>query len=526
MHGLREIKIGLLLSAFILSVAAIVSPSFESASFIADFAVFILYVNEILAILNRFYRTKLFKQKRMLRFSVVASFLILYLLFAACLGGSLSPFLMPQSPLKLGFPELITITFFSCLSCLLLIGFIISIEIRKHPELITTMLKRMETREQYEADAYEMANSKIGYLSGIYTIGLIIAALTLFLLCLWFLLTLLTPLFLLVTSLWIVHDILSLRNKGPLGRVVKAIVGLDTQIDTTFGWRGMLKPLFSGTATAPISLLVFICYGAFAIFLISFLTAPVLLFMFWMLSCLWYPFLMLICITARLSTELPLLSHPDQPAKAIRLPPKKDFDTILASLTMLTLAVMAVSPNLVNTYTFAAFLLLSAITNLSALASIVLYLKRKTYQKKESVKRSSFMSDRARLVFIALIASTAISAFTRTHIVFEMVSILVLAQVLWVDVNRRIDNWRPLQHALAFSASNLLLITLLVVSIASFELSGVYPFEDLALPLLVTGFVIFIVSIPMSYHAQTYKLRKGRETNDERNSTKHPPIPS
>jgi hypothetical protein len=515
MQRLREIKIGLLLSAFISGVAAIVSPSFESASFIVDFAIFIMFMNEIPAILNRFYRTKLFKQKRTLRFSVVGSFLILYLVIAVCIGGSFSPFLIPQSPLKLGPSELTTLFFFSALSSLLLIALIISIGIRKHPELITTMLKRMETREQYEADAYEMANSKIGYLLGIYTAGLIIAALTLFLLLLWVLLTLLTPLFLLVIGLWIAHNILSLRNKDPLSRVVSAIVSSDAQVDTTFGWRGILRPLLSEARTMPISILVFMCYGILAFFLITFLTTPVLLFLFWILSCLWYPFLMLIFITTRLSTELHLLSHPDQPAKAIRLPPKKDFVTILASLNMLALTVIVVSSNIVNRYTVVAVLLLSAITNLAALASIVLYLKRKTYQRKENVEQSSFMNDRTRLVFIALIASTAISAFTRTHIAPEMVSILGLTQILWVDVHKRTDNWRPLRHALVYAASNFLIMTLIVISIAFFEFSGVYPFEGLVLPLLVTGFVIFIVSIPISYHGQIYKLRKRRKTDDD-----------
>ena len=508
MHNLKKIEIGLLSGAVFFEIASSFYLAFEDIALLFELGVFILFVNEVPSLLNRFYRTKVFQEKVSLRLGIASSFIILYFIFSFFLGGFIIPFLWTPPISMSQFSKLVTPLFFSALFYILVMSLLVSLEVRKTSDLTFRIFRRQSSHDQIAQDKYEMEKSRFSYYFGHYYTGLIISALSFFLFCFWMVTWFLSPLFFLITILWLVHDVLSLRKRTLFDRLVGALHTSDEQIDVALGWKGLLRPLLSGAKGASISLFVLLCYGVFAFLILIFLPHPLFMLDFWASSCCWYLFLMLICLTRRLNNELHLFRRINRKACATSLPPYKNLIMTLILTLSLAWSIVRLFPRYANVYSNILLRSLSFGTNIVALVSVVIYLKRRKYKEKEIVEYKSLMNDRYHVIIVSILSSILLSVLSKTHIFLEMVLVMMVFQTFQIDLRPRIRDWKPLPYSMV--SGGIIFVSLVIANLAMslFTIDGGNPFADFFRPLFVLSVVFSLVSVIALFHAQTLRHQR------------------
>ena len=512
MDNPKKIEAGLLATALALGLLVFIWPFLQDGALLVGWMVFLMFVNEIPSLLDRFYRTKTFSKGKGFRCIVLLSFLALYALFAYYVRGVFLPFSHLESPNGSEFSRFLPTLFFSVLFIALMMGALVSLEIKKSPSLPETIFRRMGSKDEFAEDKYEMQKSRFGRLSGFYTAGLFVELIALFLLCFWFVSMLFAPLFLAITTLWLIHDMISWGRKNPLRSFADALFESDRQIETTFGWNSFLRPLFSGTGGGSIALLVLISFGILSLFLVIFLPYILFMLLFWTLTCCWYLLFVLICLTMRLSTEVELLRKTYQSVHAAPLPPRGDLAMFLISANILVFSILTIYPSYLNEYSELFFVSSSVFTNVAAIYSVIVYAKRRVYRRRETVRASDLNRDRFRLLSISFLVSLMLSALSGTHIFIELVLTVAIFQVFHIDLKPKLEKWRPLSYSIVYATVHSGTLIFAGISVSVVELNGVRFLGGMTAPLLALGVAFFFIAMLVSFHAQTMRFRRLNES--------------
>jgi len=507
-----KIEAGLLIIALALGVLVFKWPFLQDIALLIDWMIFLTFVNKIPSLLDKFYKTKTFSKRKGFRCTVLISFLALYALFAYHIRGVFLPFSHLESPVGSEFSRLTPTLIFSALFIALIMSALVSLEIRKSPNLLQTIFRRMGSKDEFADDKYEMEKSRIGRLSGYYTAGLFVELIALMLLGFWFVSMVFAPLFLMFTILWLIHGMISWRRKNLLRNFADTLLESDEKVETTFGWDSFLRPLFSGTGGGSIALLILINFGILSIFLVCFLPYLVYMLLFWILTCCWYLLFMLICLTSRLSTEIELLRKISQSVHAFSLPSQGDLVIFLISVNAFVFSILTIYPSYLNENSKLFFYGFSVLTNVAAIYSVIVYVKRKVYRRRESVRVSNFNYDRFRLLSISFLVSLMLSVLSKTHIFIELVLTVAIFQVFHIDLKPKLEKWRPVSYSIVYAVVHSGTIIFVGISVSVVKLNGILFLEDMTTPLLALGVVFFFITMLVSYHAHKIRFRRLNES--------------
>jgi len=501
----KKTELAFIVNSLLLKILSISFPFVHTASLLADFAVFLFFIYELPLFFNWFYRTKVFTETRTFRTIMWLGFCSTFLLFSFVGSKVFLPVFFEIGEIPLNDLEgIFSSIFFGLFFAIMTIALIFAFSIRKSPELVVTISRRRHTEEDLNLTLFELNNNRVSRILCIYETGTMLSIVVAFLFALWILMWALDVVFVTVILIWLVNDLLSLKNLNLFDRMTRGISSSDDAIDFSLGWKGFIRPILGGVKAISISLITIFCYLLYASFIVALIPSPSDLFTIMVVPCFWYLLTLIFVLTLRMNREFYLLRHRSGKVPVMFLPPLADIIIVLVLLITGIVILLGYFPAYATSWGSKLFLILSIVTNILACTSIAWFLAKKR-QMRDSVKYRSLVQDRIRMIAILIPVTLLYSTLGEAPIILGIVSIAVVVQVYNVDLAQYIDNLPPGAYAIIVSAFSFSVVALLALLLGSFHYDGTRPLVGMRSKLLLLGLAVSFVGGVFAYYGQFMK---------------------
>jgi hypothetical protein len=460
--------------------------------------------------LDRRFKTTIFKHDHVLRVGFTVAPFVLFLLIALAVPAFFMPSILSSSGLK---P--LDSTIFSSLA----IGFTMSLSLlfarrlwRKHLRVVKNIYKLLESLEESKisVDYVEKRGAKGAYM--VWGVGLLMAFLTLIFFLFWFVTWMIDYVYLAFVGGWLVIEILvgkwRNRSKLPASTLTKTD---DTKKRTVF-WETFVLGTTCGIKGVAVFLLMLFSIMSSCGFLVVSLRGYPCLVLSWALFLGWYLLLLTIQITRRLNLKLASLSIDANKIVTTRQIPRENLAIFALSLFFVsawvtdTHASIVIIQGLIRpSFSLIAFFFASTISVYSALG-----FARGRSSRKEKSTQKGYLIDKIKLAWLWIIGNLLLgAAFSYAIGVLLLLAGTVILFSFQVDLNSLFAKTVPWKYGAinTFVAFAIGVGLLTAMHIVSYSGDFVQSWAPMIMPLSLIWIILSIWSGLASYMSQRDRLR-------------------